>query len=199
MQKTQIALFPLQIFLLPGESTRLHIFEERYKQLLEDCGNPGEMFGIPYTINGYLAGVGCVVEVTDVTKKYPNGSADIEVTCRDMFRVKQFYMRMGEKLYPGGDVSFLHTETSVPLSPQLLKALDAHVKHTAPENFEKLLAPELNVFDAAVLIGMNEEYKVKLVKAKSPQRRERIVLEQISFEQALHKQKNAVQGEIFLN
>lgn len=199
MQKTQIALFPLQIFLLPGESAQLHIFEDRYKQLLEDCEKPGEVFGIPYTLNGYLAGVGCAAEVTKIIKRYPNGAADIEVTSRDMFRVEHFYMRMGEKLYPGGDVTFLHTESSEPVSAALMKALDTHIKNAAPEKFESLTDPHLNVFDAAVLIGMNEEYKVKLVKAKTRERRERILIEQIRFAEALRKQENAVQGEIFLN
>ena len=46
--KTHLGLFPLRIFLFPGEQTTLHLFEPRYLQLSTDCINNNECFGIPY-------------------------------------------------------------------------------------------------------------------------------------------------------
>jgi len=199
MQKTQLALFPLQIFLLPGESSRLHIFEDRYKQLLDDCGNDGASFGIPYALNGYLSGFGCVVSVTQVIERYANGSADIEVSCIDLFKVDQFYMRMGEKLYPGGDVTVMHTGDLEPASQDLMGKLDAYIKMTDPSKFEALMSPVLNVFDIAAILNLDEENKLKLVKAKTSAKRERILADQILFLEAVQKQKSSIAGEIFLN
>ena len=39
-------LFPLDLVLFPGEAQPLHIFEPRYRQLLADCLEGDELFGI---------------------------------------------------------------------------------------------------------------------------------------------------------
>jgi Lon protease-like protein len=199
MQKTQLALFPLQIFLLPGEESHLHIFEDRYKQLLDDCGNAGGSFGIPYALNGYLSGFGCVVSVTEVIKRYPNGSADIAIACTDLFKVDQFFMRMGEKLYPGGDVIIMHASDADPVSQELMEKLDAYIKQSDPSKFESLLSPVLTVFDIALILKLDEESKLKLVKAKTQAKREAILAGQIMFLEAIQKQKSSIAGDIFLN
>lgn len=199
MQTTQLALFPLQIFLLPGEVSRLHIFEDRYKQLLDDCGDAGGSFGIPYALNGYLSGFGCVVSVSQVIKRYPNGSADIEIACSDLFKIDQFYMRLGEKLYPGGDVVIMHTNELEPVSDDLMKKLDTYIKNSDPSKFEDLLSPVLTVFDIALILNLDEENKLKLVKAGTGARRERILTDQIMFLEAVRKQKASIAGDIFLN
>ena len=41
-------MFPLRIFLFPGEQTTLHIFEPRYLQLITECLENNVCFGIPY-------------------------------------------------------------------------------------------------------------------------------------------------------
>lgn len=199
MQKTQIALFPLQIFLLPGEKTNLHIFEDRYKQLLEDCSVQGIKFGIPYALNGYLGQYGCVVEVSHISKQHQNGSADIEVTGIGIFELEHFYMRLGDKLYPGGDVRVLANNQIPTLSTAFMKELDAYVRSATPEKFEAILSPNLNAFDVARILEVGEEEKLSLVKAKSQEKKERILLNQLRILQALHEQKSSVVNNIFLN
>ena len=46
--KLHFGLFPLRIFLFPGEQTTLHVFEPRFLQLATDCINHDQHFGIPY-------------------------------------------------------------------------------------------------------------------------------------------------------
>ena len=40
--------FPLKTILLPGETSKLHIFEERYKELVQDCLDNNASFAIPF-------------------------------------------------------------------------------------------------------------------------------------------------------
>ena len=47
-QQLTIPMFPLNMVLLPGETKTLHIFEERYKQLVRDCLDNEAHFGIPF-------------------------------------------------------------------------------------------------------------------------------------------------------
>lgn len=199
MQKTQLALFPLQLFLLPGERTNLHIFEDRYRQLLEDCESSKILFGIPYAENGYLSGVGCVVKLNRILKKYENGSSDIEVEATEIFRIDQFYMRFGEKLYPGGDVSVLEQDELEPISIKLLSALDSYLTR-AKINFRSEISPvDMNVFQVATLLELSQQDKIKIAKARSLEKQEKIILNNIAINSRLLEQTKSIEGNIFLN
>ena len=50
-----IPIFPLSIVVYPGESLNLHIFEERYKQLITECYAEKKSFGVPPVINSSVA------------------------------------------------------------------------------------------------------------------------------------------------
>jgi Lon protease-like protein len=199
MQKTQLALFPLQLFLLPGERTNLHIFEDRYRQLLEDCESSNIMFGIPYAENGYLSGIGCVVKLNRILKKYENGSSDIEVEATEVFRIDQFYTRFGEKLYPGGDVSVLEQNELEPISVKLLGALDSYLTK-ANINFRSDISPvDMNVYQVATILDMPQKDKIKIAKARSLKNQEKVILNHIAINIKLLEQTKSIEGNIFLN
>ena len=42
----EIGLFPLELVLLPGEQRPLHIFEPRYRELIGECLETGDQFGL---------------------------------------------------------------------------------------------------------------------------------------------------------
>jgi Lon protease-like protein len=46
ISKRELPLFPLPLVLFPGAMVPLHIFEERYKQMIKDCLESDKMFGI---------------------------------------------------------------------------------------------------------------------------------------------------------
>src|SRR2546430_883893 len=48
LTKRELPLFPLPVVLFPGAMLPLHIFEERYKQMIKDCLDNDKMFGISY-------------------------------------------------------------------------------------------------------------------------------------------------------
>ncbi len=199
MQKTQLALFPLQIFLLPGEKTVLHIFEERYRQLLNDCENIHFTFGIPHTSNGYFTGLGCVVELKKVIERYPNGSSDIEVEAIQCFKMDQFYLRMGDKLYPGGDVSLITDAELTSVSPDVLQALSDYYQTKENAQLSEFMFTNLNAFDVARIINLGEADKIRLVKAAHHEKRERILIENLKFLRIIEKQRSSILGDVFLN
>ncbi|HKL02327.1 MAG TPA: LON peptidase substrate-binding domain-containing protein [Cryomorphaceae bacterium] len=199
MQKTQLGLFPLQIFLLPGETTRLHIFEDRYRQLLQDCENASILFGIPYAQNGYLTGYGCVVKLSQVIERHANGSADIEIQAVQLFRIDQFYMRMGDKLYPGGDVEVIDDKSMGSISDNLTKRLDAYfLKKQGKINIE-LFSAQAGIFDVARSLKLSEAEKLSLVKAETAEKREQLIVNVLKLKEKLLEQENSIVGEIFLN
>jgi len=101
-----LALFPLQLVVFPGERLPLHIFEERYQQLIEDCERDGISFGIPTYINKRLD-YGTEVTLQKVDKRYPNGASDIVCIGARVFKIKSFHKQLSGKLYAGGEVEYL--------------------------------------------------------------------------------------------
>ncbi len=102
----KLPLFPLQSIFFPGETVPLHIFEERYKQLIQDCRREAVTFGIPVYINNSVA-FGTEVQLVEIVNTYDTGEMDVTCVARQVFRILSFDNEMAGKLYAGGEIEFL--------------------------------------------------------------------------------------------
>lgn len=104
-----LPMFPLEMVAFPGEPLALHIFEERYQQLLKDCESSDITFGIPTYMDNSLQ-YGTEMKIVKVVKRYPSGAADIICKGIRVFKLVNFYNTLGERLYAGGEVVFVEEE-----------------------------------------------------------------------------------------
>src|ERR1039457_3536651 len=72
-----LPLFPLQMVVFPGSATPLHIFEDRYKEMVGEAEAEGTEFGIVLARDGGIMNAGCTVVVESVLKRYPDGRFDV--------------------------------------------------------------------------------------------------------------------------
>ncbi len=77
MSTERIPLFPLAIVLLPQSQVPLHIFEERYKRMVDECLENGTFFGVNFIEDSKLHSIGCTARVAEIVKRYPDGQLDI--------------------------------------------------------------------------------------------------------------------------
>src|SRR3954454_19160602 len=84
-----IALFPLDVVLLPGAPLPLHIFEPRYKEMVSEALLDQKPFGIVRAQENSIAEIGCVADVTEVVKKYEDGKMDILTEGAKRFQIVQ--------------------------------------------------------------------------------------------------------------
>lgn len=121
----KLPLFPLQSVFYPGETVPLHIFEERYLQLIHDCREDAMTFGIPVYINNKLE-YGTEVQLVEVVNTYESGELDVVCVARQVFRLQSFENQMKGKLYAGGKVEFLDSEfnASDELRKEVLKKIE---------------------------------------------------------------------------
>jgi Lon protease-like protein len=96
-------LFPLPLVLFPGETLKLHIFEERYKQLIGECLESGAEFGIAAYFDGRVAEYGAAARVAECFRTYDSGEMDIAVLGTRVFHLESFQRQTPGKLYPGGE------------------------------------------------------------------------------------------------
>lgn len=102
-------LFPLGIVALPGESVPLHVFEDRYKRMIERCldadpDSPEREFGIVWLSDEELKEVGCACEIERVLERMEDGRLNILARGTRPFRLLE---RQDDLPYPAGVVEFL--------------------------------------------------------------------------------------------
>jgi Lon protease-like protein len=85
----EIGLFPLGIVLLPTERVPLHIFEERYKELVGECLEGDSEFGLVYAEGDELADVGTLARVAQVLTRFPDGRLNVLVEGGARFRLEE--------------------------------------------------------------------------------------------------------------
>ena len=98
-----LPLFPLDVVLFPHERLPLHIFEERYKAMMQYCTTEDEPFGVILSEEDedQLAEVGCTARVDRVLERYEDGRLNIMCRGEERFRLLQLYF---EEEYPTADV-----------------------------------------------------------------------------------------------
>jgi ATP-dependent Lon protease len=95
----ELPLFPLSVVLFPGVPLPLHIFEPRYRQMLEDIRASNNLFGLSYFDASSserevpaIGSVGCVAKVTD-TQSFPDGRSNILTVGVIRYRIEEYVER----------------------------------------------------------------------------------------------------------
>ena len=103
----RIPIFPLDLVLFPGIPLPLHIFEERYKLMVQECLEHRSEFGVVMTREDGVAAVGCTAAIVQVVKRYPDGRMDILAVGRAPFQMNDVF---DEKPYLEATVEYLEEE-----------------------------------------------------------------------------------------
>jgi len=106
---TLIPIFPLELVLFPEEKLNLHIFEPRYRQLIQDADQHDIRFGIPFFQKGKEMTYGTTASLTEISKTHANGTMDIKTKGQQVFRIHQIHTTYQDKLYSGATVDFIET------------------------------------------------------------------------------------------
>jgi Lon protease-like protein len=125
MTEQLLPLFPLQVVLFPQSILPLHIFEERYKQLIGECLEETEReFGINLVTEAGLARVGCTAVVADVLQRYDDGRLDILVEGRRRFELSR--LMSGAALYSVGHIRWFDDVEEAIDRPLALETVALH-------------------------------------------------------------------------
>ncbi len=107
IETDRIPLFPLGIVVLPGMAAPLHIFEERYKQMIARCRKNEEDFGVIYYDGSNMAAAGCTVRITKIAKEYGDGRLDIITLGQRRFEVEKLH---DQKAYFEATITYFDDE-----------------------------------------------------------------------------------------
>ncbi len=168
-------LFPLGIVALPSELVPLHIFEERYKTMIDECLDTGAEFGIVWLSDEGLRPIGCACEVTELLERTDDGQMDIITRGTRPFRLVE---RQEDLVYPAGEVEFLadrDEDIDERVAGEARAAYAELVERATdrPPDDEELA--EMSAYDMAATVEFGLEAKQGLLDLRSENARLRLI------------------------
>lgn len=136
-----LPLFPLSVVLLPATPLPLHIFEDRYKEMMGDIIPEGTEFGVVLAKHDGIVNVGCSATVDRVLQRYPDGRLDLVAIGQRRFQVVSIDE---EKSYLRAAVEYFNDEDAgeVPLDLRQ-KAIAAYQTLRDIESPSVIIEPSL--------------------------------------------------------
>src|SRR5437764_668099 len=127
LRTADFPLFPLGIVALPGELVPLHIFEERYKTMMNECLREEKEFGIVWLSDDGLRETGCACAIERVIERMEDGRMNLLTRGTRPFRVVE---RQSHLAFPAGVIEFLDDRE---------EELDANLLTVAQEAYAQLV------------------------------------------------------------
>jgi Lon protease-like protein len=180
-----IPLFPLEAVLFPDLPLPLHIFEQRYKIMVNDCLKDKLDFGVVYSKNNKIMDIGCTARIVQVRKKYKDGRLDILVQGNQRFRIEEV---IREKIYLQSRISYIddldewdevNIQTLVNRGMGLLENLEEMSLNRPDMKFVKELDHKVVSFILAGISGFSLEQKQQILELTSTAERLRMGIEQL--------------------
>lgn len=106
---SDIPLFPLNVVLMPGAPMPLHIFEDRYKQMVDECLEDESEFGMVLADDSGTREVGCTARIVEMVERYDDGRMLILVEGSRRFKLNNV---LTGKPYYVGEIEYLEDEES---------------------------------------------------------------------------------------
>jgi len=168
-------LFPLALVALPGELIPLHIFEERYKTMMNECLAGEREFGIVWLSDEGLREIGCACAIDRVLERMEDGRMNILARGTRPFRVLE---RQGNLAYPAGVIEFVYDRPGE-ADPELVEgAHDAYaelVKRATDRDADEQDLAQMGAYDMAATVDFGLDAKQGLLDLRSENARLRLV------------------------
>ncbi len=143
-------MFPLGLVLLPRMPLPLHIFEERYRHMVQKCISDGTPFGVLLHTGSTVQTVGCLALVDSVINRYDDGRMDILAVGTERFRVRHMY---DDKSVLEADIEIFHDN---PLDAETEKKIDGLVRN-AVTDLQEFANTAGYTIDSGMLEAMDTE------------------------------------------
>ena len=171
---SEIGLFPLPIVLLPTEQVPLHVFEERYKELIGECLADQREFGFVYADDDGLREVGTRAGVTEVLARFGDGRMNVLVEGRERFKLLS--LTTG-RAFQTGDVESIVDDNEPPEQESVGRALELfeRLRELTGSDVETPVQPLQLSYALAARVELAPQVKQELLQETS----ERVRLDRV--------------------
>lgn len=173
--QSDFPLFPLGIVALPSESVPLHVFEARYRTMIERCLRSEQEFGIVWLSEHELKPVGCACEIERVLERHDDGRLTILARGTRAFKL---ISRQDGLPYPAGVVEFL-SERDEEQDSEVAQSAHELYAELVEQATDRELKPEelatMGSYDMAATVDFGTDTKQELLELRSENARLRLL------------------------
>ncbi|MBS1654823.1 MAG: LON peptidase substrate-binding domain-containing protein, partial [Bacteroidetes bacterium] len=185
----------------PGENLNLHIFEPRYKQLINECFTEKKPFGIPTVINNHVQDYGSLVEITEISAVDEKGEMDIKTKGSMVFRILEVIKEIPDKLYSGAIVNY--PDNLEQGNPDVMRKVMSSIRElhrllNVSKEFKKA-DDEMKTYDVAHHIGMSLEEEYELLGLMNERQRQEYLKRHLAKAIPMVAQMEQLKEKIKLN
>ncbi len=196
-----LPLFPLGLVVFPGENFNLHIFEPRYRQLLNECEQDRITFGIPPFIDKKMSDIGTEIRLVRIAKRYEDGRMDIQTQGIGIFKIEEFHRTVPDKLYAGADISDIEfdTDTDIMLSVKILNKVKElyellNIKKSIPDN-----PATFSTYSLAHHVGFSVDQELDFLHTPQEKNRQALMLAHLDHLVPMVRQTELLRKRVRLN
>ncbi|WP_119069734.1 LON peptidase substrate-binding domain-containing protein [Rubrobacter indicoceani] len=177
----EIPLFPLNVVLVPGAPLPLHIFEERYKQMVEECLRSESEFGMVLSDEQGTRTVGCTAKISELVERYEDGR--LLVLTEGVRRFSLGEVHSDRAAYLVGEVEFIEEDAprseDVPLAEECVALLTRVVEAATESPADIEIEPTYRNLSFAIAgrIDFGTEHRQRLLETQSERERLEMVRE----------------------
>ncbi len=163
-------IFPLRLVALPSELVPLHIFEERFKEMIARCERtePASEFGIVCVgEDDRMKEVGCACTIEDILERFDDGRVNLVARGTRPFRVDSELL---EHAYPAAAVSFLEDEPGEVETDLLAEVHEAYaelVREATDKDPDLAEIAGMTAYEIAGTVEFGVEAKQQLLETRS--------------------------------
>lgn len=193
-----IPIFPLNVILLPGETLTLHIFEPRYKKLIEACKHEGQNFGICLSFKGKLSRFGTEVKLHKVLKNYFDGSSDIVVKGIRSFQILRYEADNAQEQCDLADVRYVDLFEDKLVSESLWLEYQEYIEKYIGSLIQKSKL-SCSLIEIARSAGLSTRQKDRYIAMKSREQREKLLFNQLRYMLFIQEQEASREFNLLMN
>ncbi|NQX90988.1 MAG: LON peptidase substrate-binding domain-containing protein [Flavobacteriales bacterium] len=190
-----IPLFPLTILPLPGEHVALHIFEQRYQDLIAHLENTQTEFGIPFVREKQNLKYGVSLQLERVLTRYSGGESDVEVRATSFFKLHSFQMQGDGVTYPSGEIESLEEINIISLRDELLAEWNS---------FSQMFVDKVNQNDTRLLhllhtLDLSPEERFRFLKCYDHGKHQEWLMQKMRMKRVIQTQTDSIKKGYSLN
>lgn len=173
--QTHFPLFPLSLVALPSELVPLHVFEERFRLMIEDCLTDNREFGILWLAEDELKTVGCACRVEEVLERQQDGRLNILARGTRALRLLE---RQDDMPYPAGIVEYLPDGEQAPDEAAALTARQVYaelVSEATDRSIDPAELAAMSAYEMAATVDFGADAKQELLELRSETARLRLL------------------------
>ena len=196
----KLAQFPLELVVFPQEKLPLHIFEPRYRELVNQCVADDLSFGITPVIDGKLMQIGTEMRIGKIAKQYADGRMDVVTHAHGTYKLMTFSEKTEETSYGMAKVEAI-TSTG-----ELDADIQQEIGRLITEMFMLMRIPKRYKFDLEAdpyalghKIGMTLEEEYELLCLSEAPARQKYLLKKLERVIPKVKELDQIRRQIEMN